>query len=432
MRQHALRQVVSLDLVGDRQLLQGRHQAPVAAHNALDHARVAQVIQASLLSVALPRRIDQGQAIRRTGAGFGLRCQEARFQRHGDLLGEADADEAAGGDRVAVVDQPHRLGRADHLVAPGARRRMVVQMGVQGALLSSAPIIAQPGPRCRKEKSCHRPLPRGLLERAGLPRRAERTPRPALSLAVPAVGDGRDHGVDHVLDHRERGDSGHEPALRAGAGTRAMGQLRFHGRHDGIDAHHALAAGALRLPGHLCARHAAAPGRGRRRRPGDSLSAGAGGAGGRRAGRGRGPTHPRHHHPARLRARRTGPRQRHLRHGRGAGPRDRPEHRRAAGGLVRLALHLLHGGAVLPGFAVAGVPVRARHRARAAARPGAAPAWTGAGCCWAARAPCACSTGWWNFTMAGRPGPCCCWRQRSRFSPSWPGSIGWVPAAASH
>jgi MFS family permease len=46
---------------------------------------------------------------------------------------------------------------------------------------------------------------------------------------------------------------------------------------------------------------------------------------------------------------RTGPRQWHLRHGRGAGARHGPQHWRRAGGPVWLALDLLHGGAVLPG-----------------------------------------------------------------------------------
>ncbi len=93
---------------------------------------------------------------------------------------------------------------------------------------------------------------------------------------------------------------------------------------------------------------------------------------GRGPGRGRGAADPGHHHPARLRAERAGPRQRHLRHGRGAGAGHRAEHRRRAGRPVRLALDLLHGGAVLPGLAVAGLEVRARHRAGRRRRPSAA------------------------------------------------------------
>jgi MFS family permease len=48
---------------------------------------------------------------------------------------------------------------------------------------------------------------------------------------------------------------------------------------------------------------------------------------------------------ARLRAARAGPRQRPVRHGRGAGAGARAQHRRRAGRPVRLALDLLHGGA---------------------------------------------------------------------------------------
>ena len=54
-------------------------------------------------------------------------------------------------------------------------------------------------------------------------------------------------------------------------------------------------------------------------RTGQPLSAGAGGARGRGPGGRRGAADPGHHHPARLRAARAGPRERHLRHGRGAG-----------------------------------------------------------------------------------------------------------------
>jgi MFS family permease len=47
----------------------------------------------------------------------------------------------------------------------------------------------------------------------------------------------------------------HEPALRAGPGARAVGHQRLHGGDDGVDADHALAAGALRLPPHLLGLH---------------------------------------------------------------------------------------------------------------------------------------------------------------------------------
>jgi multidrug efflux pump subunit AcrA (membrane-fusion protein) len=60
------------------------------------------------VAVALAGGVDQGQVARRAAAGLGLRGQEALLQRHRHALGKADADKAAGGHGVAVVDQAHR------------------------------------------------------------------------------------------------------------------------------------------------------------------------------------------------------------------------------------------------------------------------------------------------------------------------------------
>ena len=65
VRDHALRQVVGLDLVGDRERLQLRHQAPVAADDALDQPVVAEVVEAALLAVALAGGVDERQVARR-------------------------------------------------------------------------------------------------------------------------------------------------------------------------------------------------------------------------------------------------------------------------------------------------------------------------------------------------------------------------------
>ena len=75
----------------------------------LDQPVVHQVVQPLVMAVALPRGIHQRQAARR---GLG---QEALLQRHGNLFGKTDADEARGGDRVAIADQVHRIGGADDL-----------------------------------------------------------------------------------------------------------------------------------------------------------------------------------------------------------------------------------------------------------------------------------------------------------------------------
>ncbi len=65
-----------------------------------------------------------------------------------------------------------------------------------------------------------------------------------------------------------------------------------------------------------------------------------------------------------------------------------------------------------------------RSRHRAAWRPTAkARRWTGAACCSAAPAPCACSTAWWHCTAAQRLKPHCCWvRPYWRWSFLLPGS----------
>ncbi len=113
MRDHPLRQVPGLDAPLDGELLQGGHQPPVAADHLRHQALVAQVVEPALLAVALAGGIHQGQV-----TGFsGLK--EALLQGHGESLGEADADEAAGRQGVAVTDQVHGLAGGDHLALRG-------------------------------------------------------------------------------------------------------------------------------------------------------------------------------------------------------------------------------------------------------------------------------------------------------------------------
>ena len=64
VRDHALRQVVGLDLVGHGQCLQLGHQAPVAADHPPHHALVAEVIESAIAAVALPRGVDQREVAR--------------------------------------------------------------------------------------------------------------------------------------------------------------------------------------------------------------------------------------------------------------------------------------------------------------------------------------------------------------------------------
>ena len=80
VRDHALRQVVRLDLIADRERLQLRHEAPVAADHALHEARVAEVIEAAILAVALPGRVDERQVARTADA---VRIVLRRRRRNG-------------------------------------------------------------------------------------------------------------------------------------------------------------------------------------------------------------------------------------------------------------------------------------------------------------------------------------------------------------
>ena len=116
MRDDALRQIVGLDLVGDRQVLQLWHEAPMTADNSAHQAFVRKVIEAALLAIALTGGIDEGQISGVAGRrSFGVaRSKETLLDRDRDLLGKADADETAGRQCVAVADQLYRVaGRND-------------------------------------------------------------------------------------------------------------------------------------------------------------------------------------------------------------------------------------------------------------------------------------------------------------------------------
>ena len=86
---------------------------------------MAEMIESPLLAVALARRVDERQILG-LAAGeeiLSFAGHEEVLQRHGDLLGEADADEAAGRDRVAVADQANSFrGRHNLALFAGAQR----------------------------------------------------------------------------------------------------------------------------------------------------------------------------------------------------------------------------------------------------------------------------------------------------------------------
>ena len=138
MRDDALRQIVGFDLVADRQPLHLRHQSPVPADDPLEKALVAEVIEAPLPAVALARGVNEGQVLGlAAGEEIVVAGHKQVFQRHGDPLGEADADKAASRDRVALPDQANRF-RGGHNLAlfAGAQRgeKRARRLAVHGTL----------------------------------------------------------------------------------------------------------------------------------------------------------------------------------------------------------------------------------------------------------------------------------------------------------
>src|SRR4029078_9640817 len=106
--------------------LQRRHEPPVPADDALDESAMPEMVEASLLAVALPGRIDERQGPRAAAAGRVVPrvLEEVLLDRDGNVLGEADADEAAGRKRIAAGDQHDRVACADELaILARAERR---------------------------------------------------------------------------------------------------------------------------------------------------------------------------------------------------------------------------------------------------------------------------------------------------------------------
>ena len=109
VRDHALRQVVGLDPVRHGERLEFGHEPPVTADDAPHQAFVAEVVEASLLAVALARGVDERQSFRPADAVGSLfaRFQKALLERDCDVLGKADADETGRGHRIAVANELH-------------------------------------------------------------------------------------------------------------------------------------------------------------------------------------------------------------------------------------------------------------------------------------------------------------------------------------
>ena len=117
VRDHALRQVVGLDLVGDGELLQLRHQAPMAADDALDQALMAEMIEPALLAVALAGGIDERQVARMPARRVRLVARGNERSSSATAMSSAKPmpTKPPVATRVAVADQAHRFGALDDL-----------------------------------------------------------------------------------------------------------------------------------------------------------------------------------------------------------------------------------------------------------------------------------------------------------------------------
>jgi len=113
MADNALRQVVSLDLIADRELLQFGGKPPVPANDALNKPLMREMIEPLVLSISLSRRVDQRQIPRLTlrVRRFALVGEKKLLERNCDFLSKSDTNKAAGSDRVAVPNEQDGLCR---------------------------------------------------------------------------------------------------------------------------------------------------------------------------------------------------------------------------------------------------------------------------------------------------------------------------------
>src|SRR3974390_636292 len=116
MRDHALRKVVTLDSIGDRQALQLRHQSPVPAYYTPNEALVTKMIETEFLAVSLAGGVDQRQVPRLWDHGSALHFgrQITLFDGNRDFFGKADTHKPARRERIALAYQTNRLTRADY------------------------------------------------------------------------------------------------------------------------------------------------------------------------------------------------------------------------------------------------------------------------------------------------------------------------------
>ena len=87
-----------------------------------DQTFMAEMIQASLLAVALTGGVNQGQiarCIQWARLGTSVRFQKQFFNGDSDVFGKARADKTASGKGIAVANQADRFAGANHFAAFG-------------------------------------------------------------------------------------------------------------------------------------------------------------------------------------------------------------------------------------------------------------------------------------------------------------------------
>ena len=161
---HALRQVVTLDVIPEHELLQLRDKAPVSADHASDQPFVSEVVEPPFASIALPSRIHERES---AGPALGLLAlllllEKVLLERNRDPLGKSDADKSPRRHRVPIVNEPHRLfgslylGPLFHRAARKNRTRL---LRVAHLLSSFNPRSFSRAPRARRRGPAAPPGP---------------------------------------------------------------------------------------------------------------------------------------------------------------------------------------------------------------------------------------------------------------------------------
>ena len=124
----------------------------MAPDDAPDKPLVAEVVEAALLAVALPGGVEEGEVLRRAFFGQRVVTEKTLLQRDGDVLGEADADETAGGNGVAVADETDGFSGGDNLAAFLDRVLRIFQQGVRSGGHGRGLLVVVPA--CPVRRQC--------------------------------------------------------------------------------------------------------------------------------------------------------------------------------------------------------------------------------------------------------------------------------------